>query len=119
MTALQTATSFCIIINLLLCIVHSTNANELLQNEEFRLSSSIWPENYKLELLVILDPLPGYERFTAPAKSWTTVNSSEPVSVITMHAINLTINENAVKVELYLIPIFTYVHIFFMFGQYS
>lgn len=45
-----------------------------LQDEEFRLSKSIWPENYRIEFLVILDdPLPEFESFTAPAKTWITV----------------------------------------------
>jgi uncharacterized membrane protein len=82
---------------ILICSVEATD--KTFQNEEFRLSKSVWPENYKMEFLVILDELSGYDRFTAPAKTWITVNCSDPVSIITMHAINLTINENSVKVN--------------------
>jgi hypothetical protein len=67
-------------------------------DDGFRLSPLVHPVNYKLELMVILDPLDGQEMFTAPAREWITVAFEEETSILTLHALNLTINDGTIAV---------------------
>ncbi|CAL8114162.1 unnamed protein product [Orchesella dallaii] len=67
--------------------------------QDFRLPESIVPTHYSLQLQPILDETPGYTRFTAPGKVTITVNCTEDTATVKLHALDITIIENATAVR--------------------
>lgn len=65
---------------------------------EYRLPTSVVPTRYHLRLLVILDPYPPYEQFTAPSYVTINITCLESTDQIYLHAVNLTISHETVQV---------------------
>lgn len=69
------------------------------QEDDFRIPTFIHPTEYYLRLLVVLDPLAGYERFTVAGDATINVTCMETTSKVYLQAANLTIDYESVKVN--------------------
>lgn len=65
---------------------------------EYRLPTSVVPTRYHLRILVLLDPYPPYEQFTAPSYVTINVTCLENTDKIYLHTVDLTISHETVRV---------------------
>jgi hypothetical protein len=72
---------------------------EILQDLPFRLSRSVIPLNYRVQLMPILDDVAGFERFTAGGRVDIKVRCDTLTSVIKLHVKDLLVAENSVQVN--------------------
>ncbi|CAL8083053.1 unnamed protein product [Orchesella dallaii] len=73
--------------------------HSLVPSPRYRLPTTLFPTYYELNLFVVLDPLPNFQRFTATGEVLINVTCREPTNQIYLHAVNLTISQDSVRVN--------------------